>query len=174
MGGQDGYGFCPRCGAVMQEGVCRSCGYSTRRDADWQGSSAWQTGSGWQEPFHGQAQTGGQEPSLRPVKKQKKPGRSRVVAFTCVFFHIFPTFIFIQTLSGHRCPARSFLSFIIAQNQDGYTMSPPHLRKFKIPALYEAQQQITPPLPPRQHILHRLYIRQILQHISFPTIVIPP
>ncbi len=83
MGGQDGYGFCPRCGAVMQEGVCRSCGYSTRRDADWQGSSAWQTGSGWQEPFHGQAQTGGQEPSLRPVKKQKKPGRSRVVAFTC-------------------------------------------------------------------------------------------
>ncbi|MDE7320109.1 MAG: hypothetical protein K2N46_10310 [Lachnospiraceae bacterium] len=83
MGGQDGYGFCPRCGAVMQEGVCRSCGYSTRRDADWQGSSAWQTGSGWQEPFHGQAQTGGQEPSLRPVKKQKKPGRGRVVAFTC-------------------------------------------------------------------------------------------
>ena len=22
------YGFCPRCGALMQNGVCRSCGYT--------------------------------------------------------------------------------------------------------------------------------------------------
>lgn len=83
MRGQEEYGFCPRCGAVMQDGVCRSCGYSTRWDADWQGQAAWQAETGWQDPVTGQTGAGGQRPSQRPAKNQKRSGRSRVLAITC-------------------------------------------------------------------------------------------
>ena len=27
------YGFCPRCGALMRDGVCSSCGYTSRPSA---------------------------------------------------------------------------------------------------------------------------------------------
>ena len=35
------YGFCPRCGALMQDGVCRSCGYAERNSvrSDMSGNS---------------------------------------------------------------------------------------------------------------------------------------
>lgn len=83
MNEQEGYGFCPKCGAVMQEGVCRSCGYSTRRDNNRQERSPWQTGTGWQDPSGSQNGTGGQRPVLRPAGKKKKAGHGRVIALTC-------------------------------------------------------------------------------------------
>ena len=27
------FGFCPRCGALMQSGICQSCGYENRGQA---------------------------------------------------------------------------------------------------------------------------------------------
>lgn len=58
------YGFCPRCGALMREGVCGSCGYNARM------------GTGC-EPSHGDWQ----QPSLAPAGRKKKD--RHVAAWVC-------------------------------------------------------------------------------------------
>lgn len=73
MNGQEGYGFCPRCGALMQDGICRSCGYSMRRDSVWENPSAWKDGQGRQDSqVREVGAAGGEGPTLRPVQEQKK------------------------------------------------------------------------------------------------------
>lgn len=68
MNDREGYGFCPKCGALMQDGVCRSCNYTMRTES--------QAGTGWPG-----AAGGWNEPSLRPVKKPKKrSGNGKVLA----------------------------------------------------------------------------------------------
>ncbi len=87
MSGQEGYGFCPRCGALMQDGVCRSCGYSMRKDSVWENPSAWQNRSEQQGPYVRETgPTGGEGPVLRPVQEQKKKGR--VVAWIFIVLGI--------------------------------------------------------------------------------------
>lgn len=58
------YGFCPRCGALMREGVCGSCGYNARMGTDC-------------EPSRGDWQ----QPSLAPADRKKKD--RHVAAWVC-------------------------------------------------------------------------------------------
>ena len=85
MSERDGYGFCPRCGALMQEGVCRSCGYSAGSGA--QNAYGNQNKAGWQGAYGGQAGMGSQG-SYRGQngnwhKPEKKKSKGRVLAISC-------------------------------------------------------------------------------------------
>ena len=89
MSERDGYGFCPRCGALMQDGVCRSCGYIA--------GNGWQAGMNGQENYGGQAGTNGRPPYGTPVpnrqepvwsNKNKKPGRGKVLAIVCAMIGV--------------------------------------------------------------------------------------
>ena len=75
------YGFCPRCGALMRDGVCKSCGYSVRMEAGWQQPSMGAPGANWQQPSAGQPGTNWQQPSLQPKGRKKK--RSNAAAWIC-------------------------------------------------------------------------------------------
>ncbi len=85
MSGRDGYGFCPRCGALMQDGICRSCGYSEGNP--WhRGAEGQQTGTGWTEPYGGAQGQNPQAPVIKPVKNKK--GNGRTVGIICAVIGI--------------------------------------------------------------------------------------
>lgn len=70
------YGFCPRCGALMQDGVCRSCGYTARSSAQSgaQGNSGVQqkTYAPYQEPGRAGMQQGMPCVQAQERKKNRK------------------------------------------------------------------------------------------------------
>lgn len=81
MNEREGYGFCPRCGALMRDGVCRSCGYSA--GAGWQEQlSGGQTGAAYQGQFYGN-QTGARWHGPNAAPAPKKKGHGKLVAVVC-------------------------------------------------------------------------------------------
>ena len=86
MNERDGYGFCPRCGALMQEGVCRSCGYAAGNGQ--QGAYGNQNGAGWQGSYGGQpgmpqGSFGGRNGNWQQKPEKKKKAGGRAVAVIC-------------------------------------------------------------------------------------------
>lgn len=93
MNDRDGYGFCPRCGALMQDGVCRSCGYSARNVWQEKENYGGQPGMNGQGPYrgqpgmNGQGSYGGQPGPNRnePVWNhgEKRPKSGKTIAVIC-------------------------------------------------------------------------------------------
>ena len=75
------YGFCPRCGALMRDGVCKSCGYSARMETGWQQPPMGAAGVNWQQPPAGQSGANWQQPSWQQTAKRKK--KSNAAAWVC-------------------------------------------------------------------------------------------
>ena len=75
------FGFCPRCGALMQNGVCRSCGYTDRRAA---GGSQTQDSSRTAEAYgQSQRQPYQSAPAMQPrQKKHRERGLMIALAVT--------------------------------------------------------------------------------------------
>ena len=75
------FGFCPRCGALMQNGVCRSCGYTDRRAA---GGSQTQDSSRTAEAYgQSQRQLYQSAPAMQPrQKKHRERGLMIALAVT--------------------------------------------------------------------------------------------
>lgn len=78
MSERDGYGFCPRCGALMQDGVCRSCGHSVRNE--WQAGRNGQEGYGGQNGRNGSPVPNRQEPVWGSSRKR---GHGKILALIC-------------------------------------------------------------------------------------------
>lgn len=74
---QNSYDFCPKCGAVMQNGVCQSCGYGKRMNTSWGNDTAWQE----------------HQPSTPKRKKGMSTGAKVVLILCIVLFVLLAMFI---------------------------------------------------------------------------------
>lgn len=92
MNERDGYGFCPKCGALMQNGVCRSCGYSA--GGMQQNGYGGQNGGQWQSPYGEQNRNwqGAQNPNVpvwqNSAQGKKKSAKGKVIAIVCAVIGI--------------------------------------------------------------------------------------